>query len=612
MWFASFQIENFKSFEDSGQHALSRGMNIIVGQNNAGKTALLQAVGDPRVVAAAHLSSKLARGQSYNPTSQVTLEICCTFGEFKNYLLAHNATVDIPATEAWASNPATALVRLESETELRVLARRVAQGRAQFNIGNAPYPSTSILIAGAAGPPNMSLRLGARPNRTSLTPPAMVGAQSDTIGSFLLGRALSKTYYFNAVRTTNSRWRHGAGTELSSNGENLAEVLNNLQANPSAYKRYLEKVRRVLPLVKYVSVRAVTPTEDEIFIWNMDESTEREDLAIPLSECGTGIGQVLAMIYVVMQSSGDILIIDEPNSFLHPRATRELMNIFRGDERHQYIISTHSAGVIVAARPEKLFMLTIENEQTKIAELDQMAISGAREVLEELGSRLSDVFGTDSVVWVEGPTEVDCFPLLLAAANKRLGTGISFVALRSTGDLEGKHADVVADIYRNISGASSLIPNNIAIILDGDKMGHARIAKLEKAFGIKVTFLARRTYENYLLYPQAIVSCLNNCETFKSSPLTEQKVLEALSRLGREARFGASNCEPFSDEWTEKVDAPNLLDNVFQELSNAKEIYRKLIHSSEITRWILNNKPEFLQPIIGLLMSTIGEGAVPN
>jgi hypothetical protein len=84
------------------------------------------------------------------------------------------------------------------------------------------------------------------------------------------------------------------------------------------------------------------------------------------------------------------------------------------------------------------------------------------------------VFGVDKVVWVEGPTEVECFQLLLASVNKRLLAGVSIVQLRATGDLEGRHSDIVADIYRNLSKTASLLPKNAVIIMDGDKRGGKR------------------------------------------------------------------------------------------------------------------------------------------
>lgn len=48
-------------------------------------------------------------------------------------------------------------------------------------------------------------------------------------------------------------------------------------------------------------------------LWNIDPDTEREDLTVPLSESGTGVGQVLAILYVVFTSEYPrTIVIDEP------------------------------------------------------------------------------------------------------------------------------------------------------------------------------------------------------------------------------------------------------------------------------------------------------------
>ena len=44
MVISSITVKNYMGFLDSGDIKLSSGFNIIVGQNNAGKTALLEAL----------------------------------------------------------------------------------------------------------------------------------------------------------------------------------------------------------------------------------------------------------------------------------------------------------------------------------------------------------------------------------------------------------------------------------------------------------------------------------------------------------------------------------------------------------------------------------------
>src|SRR5216684_5109207 len=44
MYIARFQVKNYKSFLSSQEFHLTPGFNVVVGQNNAGKTALVEAL----------------------------------------------------------------------------------------------------------------------------------------------------------------------------------------------------------------------------------------------------------------------------------------------------------------------------------------------------------------------------------------------------------------------------------------------------------------------------------------------------------------------------------------------------------------------------------------
>src|SRR5262249_48291647 len=159
---------------------------------------------------------------------------------------------------------------------------------------------------------------------------------------------------------------------------------------------------------------------------------------------------------------------------------------------------THSPEVVVASDPEQLFMLSLTHERTEAKKICRNDIQEMRFMLEDLGSRFSDVFGTDGVIWVEGPTERECFPRLLIAAGKELPPGWIIAQLRATGHLEGRHAKAYAEIYKNLSSAGSVLPTFIAISLDGDKEHDAKLTILEDVFGKVIRFLPRSTYENYL------------------------------------------------------------------------------------------------------------------
>src|SRR5438046_2226787 len=106
MWIKSFRIQNFMSFEDSGRHELSRNMNIIVGQNNAGKTALLKGI-SMRLRNTPHRNSSFPTNHAYNPESAVDLEFVATGDELRARLLLTN-DIHIPIDESWRRGRPTA------------------------------------------------------------------------------------------------------------------------------------------------------------------------------------------------------------------------------------------------------------------------------------------------------------------------------------------------------------------------------------------------------------------------------------------------------------------------------------------------------------------------
>jgi hypothetical protein len=253
-------------------------------------------------------------------------------------------------------------------------------------------------------------------------------------------RFMASTYVFKAERLTLGQCPISPPVPLATDASNLAACLQNLQANSHRFGRFVSVVQEILPSVKWVSAHVVGQTVAGISVWNADPSTERDDLRVSLEDCGTGVGQVLAMIYAVVESQErKILVIDEPNSFLHPSASRKLIDILTRYD-HQYIISTHSPEIIARSHLETLHVLKRDDNHTTVEAMNSGDVSSLKGVLNEVGVRLSDLFGPDAIIWVEGSTEEKCFPLLFEAAQIELPRGASVVGLLHTGDFEAKRA----------------------------------------------------------------------------------------------------------------------------------------------------------------------------
>jgi hypothetical protein len=62
---------------------------------------------------------------------------------------------------------------------------------------------------------------------------------------------------------------------------------------------------------------------------------------------------------------------------------------------------------------------------------------------------------------VEGPTEEQCFSLILEKVAPKLLTVTKIISVNNTGELLGKKsrlADVMFDLYQRISGGNNLYP----------------------------------------------------------------------------------------------------------------------------------------------------------
>jgi hypothetical protein len=289
--------------------------------------------------------------------------------------------------------------------------------------------------------------------RVDADSPSQFGDSRDEFGhKRVLPILPSYLYVFRAERMNVGPVPAGTKARLNPDASNLAEVLLTLQARPSQVQKYIELVRQVFPYIAQVSASPEgNGSHVRVLVWPEGSDPDRIDLAIPITDSGTGVSQVLSILYVALTSEyPQVIVIDEPRSFLHRGACRALMHILRTRfSQHQFIIATHSPTVITALGPSAMFIVGQESGESSVQRLDPKAIEDQKRVLSDVGATLGDVYGAEYVFWVEGPTESECFPLI---ANKLLGgcsPGIVFRPLRATGDPHGKRGTLVFEIYEN-------------------------------------------------------------------------------------------------------------------------------------------------------------------
>ncbi len=417
-----------------------------------------------------------------------------------------------------------------------------------------------------------------------------VGKSLTETFAFKIGEILKERIYkFDAERPNVGESGMSTVSVLYPNAANLPDLLNQLQTNnPPRFHRYYELVSAVFPEIKQIIAPHIGGGRVRISIWNTAPQKEREDLAMSLLESGTGIGQVMAILYVVLTSQFPrTIIIDEPQSFLHPGAVRKLFDILKNEfAQHQYVITTHSPTALTAADPRKLILVRKELAESKVEIIDVKETNKIRFILSEVGARLSDVFGADNILWVEGPTEEICFPIILSKISQKQLLGTAIIGVLHTGDFEGSESERIFRIYEKLSRSKSILPPSIGFVFDREGRTEREIEDLERESRGDVHFLNRRMFENYLLNPSAIAEVTSSIEGFRGTPVTVEEIENWL----REHKWNTEyfNSVPRQNDraeqiWLEKVYGTKILENLFKTFSENRVIYRKVEHGLALT-----------------------------
>ena len=601
MHISKFQIRNYKSFLESDEIELETGFNVIVGKNNSGKTALVEAL-------SLKYQDRPHRSLKTLPSPDAHIENESTVG------LSISLSGD-ELKEAWLNR---GINRIQISGNILQPEERGKEFLTKLrgnNLLHCIFDSDTFTSAYLDNePPDESqsvARLEIDPIERTISPSSDKLSGVPSYGRVAANQLRERIYYFDAERLNVGNCASSGRLSLKPDASNLAEVIHVLQnTNPARFQRFVQNVKKVLPNIKYVTAPQIessgTNKYVEVQVWNVPVETERHDLAIPLAESGTGIGQVLAILYVVLNADRpSVIIIDEPNSFLHPGAMRRLIGILKQHPEHQYIMTTHSPAVITAAEPSTLTLARLEGSRTKLQELDVSETEDLRVSLAEVGARLSDVFGADDILWVEGRTEELCFPPILEKIANQPLLGTEILGVEHTGDFEGRHAETIFDIYDKLSKGRGLLPPAVGFIFDKEgrsKQDREDLIRKSKSRG-SIRFTARRMYENCLLHPGAIAAIINRDDESRGEPVTANEVQGWIDDHG--AEFTKDDLDVGSDDWLRDMHAANLLDELFSALTETRLQFDKVHHSTALTKWLIEHSPEDLQEIADMLVEAI-------
>lgn len=519
--------KNFRAFRHAEISFPEHGLVLVAGANNTGKTALLSALD---VIAGDSGDVTSLRHAGGDGPPEVVARFCLSEAERIDLLGG------VPKGERFLAEGE--LARLEFLfSEDQVLRRSGQSGLGLVEIRNnwPPYEASTLFrldlnsnggiqvqmlsaLISEGNPPGMSARgYAGQPDwldKVLRSTPDLV-----SFGS-LLATWQSRFYHFRALRPGAPRVQALASSDkLEPTGGNLSAVLLNLATDHTdLFDQLRVLIAEIVPQIGRLGVRTRDNQLRVVF------ENARGDLN--LKDLGTGVEQLLMTLVVgLMEAPPFTLVVEEPETNLHPAGQRALLGHFQGwAEDRQIIAATHSP-VMLNWSPggDRLWHVTRNGDDSDVAMVDADPLP----LLSSLGVQLSDILSADRILVLEGPSDQDVlvvwFPEVLRSPR--------VAVLDGRGGDNARHADRLAEW---LAGADRIGLRKVLYLRDRDELSTEAFNKLSNSPLVQI--LPRRELENFLLEPAAIAAVFGSLDLQGNDSPTAEDVDAVISEAAEGLR----------------------------------------------------------------------------
>lgn len=233
----------------------------------------------------------------------------------------------------------------------------------------------------------------------------------------------------------------GKGSDAleSFDGELVADVLFNLSTGyhprRRKYKSIQEKFGAMFPNLELAAVQDKTSRKPDIHV--IKKTTKYEG---SLNSMGTGIIEIVIFLTNIMASKNKVFGIEDPELHLHPHAQRLLFEILQeyGDNKQLFVI-THSPLFIDVKRIDSLILIREGRGGTTAKQLPENYFSPEEQskLEKNLDAESKEIFFSRGILLVEGETEKGALPIFAKSLNSGFDkNGFSVVCVGSKDNFE--------------------------------------------------------------------------------------------------------------------------------------------------------------------------------
>lgn len=297
-----------------------------------------------------------------------------------------------------------------------------------------------------------------------------------------------------------------------------------------------------------------------------------------LGDLGTGLEQLMMIGLASMGFPGKLVLIDEPELHLHPRAQKRMMLYLANHVDAHFVIATHSAAVLDSVDAD---IVHISRVGTGSQSRTISSNSDRYRAVRDLGHSPSELVLSRFAIWIEGPSDRIYIKNWIQAIDPSLIEGVDYSFLFYGGSNLAQHSYEDADepaFPDEVAMENDLLPalafsREFAVVIDSDihpakpdlRATKKRVRDETVRMGGLCWITDGREIENYIsLDTQRALA-----DEFSYATIASDKSSQILNpRKASKVDFAKRAVELFEDEWP--LDLREKVEELVRRIVNAR------------------------------------------